>query len=57
MKEGDTIKLWGVMGERGAWFATKIEAEAHARVSFPNENPDTRYARIFYIESEPHRAL
>ena len=57
MNEGDTIKLWGVVGERGVWFATKIEAEAYIRTLFPEDTADARYARVFYIESEPHRAL
>ncbi len=29
-------------------FATKMAAEMYARLEFPNEHPDTRYARIFY---------
>jgi hypothetical protein len=29
-------------------FATKMAAEMYARLEFPNESPDTRYARIFY---------
>lgn len=29
-------------------FATKMAAEMYARLEFPDEHPDTRYARIFY---------
>lgn len=29
-------------------FATKLAAEIYARQEFPNEDPDTRYARVFY---------
>lgn len=28
-------------------FATKMAAEIYARQEFPNEDPDTRYARVF----------
>jgi len=31
-------------------FETKIEAERYARESFPDEDEDTRYARIYYKE-------
>jgi len=29
-------------------FTTKLAAEMYARMEFPDEHPDTRYARIFY---------
>lgn len=40
---------WYVQGDTSiATFATKIEAEARARVMFPDEDADKRYARIFF---------
>lgn len=39
---------WYFMGDpQQRVFATKIEAEAAARVAYPDEHPDTRYARVF----------
>jgi hypothetical protein len=42
------IKLYFVHGIAGEYFTTKLAAEVRARAAFPTENPDRRYARIFY---------
>lgn len=53
MKE---VLLWGVRGAPQEWFETKIQAEVRARVLFPIDDPDARYARVFfkvfYVEVE-----
>ncbi len=47
-------QVWYVQGaDSGSerfpeFFATKMLAEEYARLEFPNESPDTRYARIFH---------
>jgi len=46
-------QVWCVRGDDPEFplpefFATKMAAEMYARLEFPNESPDTRYARIFY---------
>jgi len=46
-----TIEVWFVRGadpDRSipVLFTTKMGAEMYARLEFPNEDPDTRYARI-----------
>ncbi len=45
--EGE-VHLWRVRGLPGAWFPTKIAAEAAARRSFPTEDPFAREARVTY---------
>jgi hypothetical protein len=45
--------VWYIRGEPHdalpTLFATKLGAEAYARQLFPDEDPDTRYARIYFI--------
>ena len=46
--------VWYVAGAdgddtiRAVLFSTKLAAEMYARLKFPDESPDARYARIFY---------
>lgn len=47
------VILWYVKGIPGVYYPTKIVAEASARISFPNEDPDRRYSRIFYQTFTP----
>lgn len=51
MKE---VYLWYVLGIALTWYDSKIEAEKAARLAFPDEDADTRYARVgyrpFYVE-------
>lgn len=42
------VPLWYVAGIDGAYYATKIQAEAEARKAFPDEEESMRYARVFY---------
>lgn len=42
----DRVQLWRVQGVSQV-FLTKMEAEKAARVAFPTETADKRYARIF----------
>jgi hypothetical protein len=42
------VLIWYVQGIDTWVFPTKIVAEHAARISFPNEDPHTRYGRIFY---------
>ena len=43
--------VWYVNGDDDKFlFATKLQAEAHARTLFPDEGPDKRYTRIYYYE-------
>jgi hypothetical protein len=56
-QKGDKVTLWYVTGIHHTYFVTKIEAEAAARKTFPDEPENRRYARICYLESEPYRAL
>lgn len=44
--------VWWVAGEelQGLLFTTKEAAEKAARLTYPDEDPDKRYARIFYKE-------
>jgi hypothetical protein len=41
------VELWYVFGASGM-YPTKIVAEEAARLRFPHEDPDARYARIGY---------
>jgi hypothetical protein len=43
-----TITMWAVAGQRGVFFCNKMEAEAFARMMFPDESPERRYARIWF---------
>lgn len=48
--EFEQVVVWYVQGMSGPedrWL-TKIDAEKAARLRFPDENPDTRYARIWF---------
>ena len=49
MKEDEDggVVLWSVTG-LFYWWPTKIAAEMAARERFPDEDPHSRYARIFY---------
>lgn len=47
MKEVWYIRGEAVDGLRHMLFATKMAAEIYARELFPNEPPDTRYARVY----------
>lgn len=42
------LHLWRVRGLPGAWFPTKVAAEAAARRSFPTEDAFVINARITY---------
>jgi hypothetical protein len=44
------VILWHVRGVENVWYPTKIAAESCARVRFPDEDVETRYARVFYKE-------
>jgi hypothetical protein len=50
-------EIWFVRGDPNTGydyfptlFDTKMAAEVYARQCFPDEHPDSRYARIFYRE-------
>ena len=59
IEEGAKITLWYIV-EDGPWpqvrqyFVTKIEAERAARALYPDEGPVKRYARVYYLESQPY---
>ena len=44
--------VWYVQGESDVptLWETKEDAEKYARYLFPDEDPDTRYARIYFRE-------
>jgi hypothetical protein len=42
------INMWFVEGIRGEFFTNKLAAETRAAKAFPHEDPDRRYARVFY---------
>lgn len=42
------VELWYVTGIPGVYYPTKETAEIAARTVFPHEDPDRRYARIYY---------
>lgn len=54
------VQVWYVQGESDlsvdpdkpgpTLWETKEDAEKYARYLFPDEDPDTRYARIYYRE-------
>ena len=48
------VYLWYVLGIARTWYDRKIEAEKAARLAFPDEDADKRYARVgcrpFYEE-------
>jgi hypothetical protein len=48
----NTKEVWWVLGDsdRPFLWRTKEDAEKYARELFPDESPDTRYARIYYKE-------
>ena len=41
------VQLWYVRGLDGQYWTVKLNAEAAVRKAFPDEDPDTRYARVF----------
>lgn len=43
-----SVTLWRVVGIAGKLYPTKMAAEVAARLQFPDEGPDERYARVFY---------
>lgn len=43
------VELWGVRGIEQKLWPTKIAAEMAARARFLDEDPDTRYSRIYFI--------
>jgi hypothetical protein len=44
------MEIWYVQGdEEHMFFAFKIDAERYARLIFPDEPVDRRYARIFCV--------
>lgn len=45
-----TRTMWYVMGIPQTWYDTKMCAERAARMEFPDEDPDKRYARVGYRE-------
>lgn len=45
------IEMWRVTGVEGL-YPTKIAAEKAARVYFPNEPINLRYARIYFVRYE-----
>jgi hypothetical protein len=47
-RRSTSVELWHVGGMDGWLFPTKIVAEEAARLRFPHESPDARYARIGY---------
>lgn len=47
-KDVKQVLLWGVKDAPGEWYETKIQAEVRARVLFPIDDPDRRYARVFF---------
>jgi hypothetical protein len=46
--DGCFFDVWFVRGHCDCVFATKIEAEAYARLKFHDESEDKRYARIAF---------
>jgi hypothetical protein len=55
MKAGTVVTLWKLFcDDQFLYFITKLEAEKAARILFPDEAPDRRYARISYLESAPY---
>jgi hypothetical protein len=42
------VTLWYAVGLGGVYYGTKDQCEKDLRKAFPNEDPDTRYARVFY---------
>ena len=47
------VELWCVHGIQFGYFPHKIDAEAAARVAFPDESEDRRYARIYFKRFYP----
>ena len=49
MQQATAGQVWFIRGdEYSTPFATKIDAEIAARLAFPDETPQARYARIYY---------
>ena len=40
--------LYFIEGIKGEYFTNKLAAETRAAKAFPHEDPDRRYARVFY---------
>lgn len=46
----DEVDLWGVRGIPGALYPTKAVAEVAARLAFPEQRPEQRYARLYSMK-------
>lgn len=46
----DEVDLWGVQGVPGALYPTKAVAEVAARLAFPEQRPEQRYARLYSMK-------
>jgi hypothetical protein len=44
----EVVALWYARGLPGQYWESKLDCEAAVRKAFPDEDPDTRYARVFY---------
>jgi hypothetical protein len=55
--EAGCVTLWRVLGMPGVRYPSKLAAEMAARVRFPNESPDARYARVAYVRYYPEQPL
>ena len=42
------VQLWYAVGLGGVYYSTKEQCEAEVRKAYPDEDPNTRYARVFY---------
>ena len=42
------VEMWYVRGIIGTYYETKLMAERAAWVAFPDEDSQTRYARVYY---------
>ena len=42
------VQLWYAVGLGGVYYGSKGQCEAAVRKAYPDEDPDTRYGRVFY---------
>jgi len=42
------VQLWYAVGLGGVYYGSKEQCEAAVRKAFPDEDPATRYSRVFY---------
>jgi len=42
------VTLWYAVGLGGVYYGTKEQCEKDLRKAYPDEDPATRYARVFY---------